>query len=238
MSCNVNPAVNPQAVLTYMKICCCSHWLWIHMLKLCVFSFSACQEEEDQKGNQNSWKPAWWNQHHPPGGHGQRPGGELEPQSLCCMCQPASSNNPVTLVTVCVWEREWACVCVRAVIMISTYLLISLVKPCVVLSLQSRTPALVFECINNTDFKVPKFGWHHTCRTTSTVTIHENALISIINNMHNSPVHVVYVWSLAYTQYKLLIHECVLTVWQELYQKLTDYDIRYYMYELLKVKTI
>lgn len=46
-------------------------------------------------------------------------------------------------------------------------------KPCVVLSLQSRTPALVFEYINNTDFK-------------------------------------------------------------ELYQKLTDYDIRYYMYELLK----
>lgn len=27
-------------------------------------------------------------------------------------------------------------------------------------------------------------------------------------------------------------------LWQELYQKLTDYDIRYYMYELLKVKRL
>lgn len=55
-----------------------------------------------------------------------------------CMraCEPC---NPVMLVT------QW-------------YLLFSSVKPCVVLSLQSRTPALVFEYINNTDFKVLKFG--------------------------------------------------------------------------------
>lgn len=34
----------------------------------------------------------------------------------------------------------------------------------VVLSLQSRTPALVFECINNTDFKVL-----HTCSSYSSI---------------------------------------------------------------------
>lgn len=83
--------------------------------------------------------------------------------------------------------------CVHAVIMIFTYLLFSSVKPCVVLSLQSRTPALVFECINNTDFKVLKFGRHHTCWTTSTVAIHAKSLISIINNTHNTQVNVVHV---------------------------------------------
>lgn len=50
------------------------------------------------------------------------------------------------------WWSSHAC---NSVTVISIYLLSSSVEPCLVLlSLQSRTPALVFECINNTDFKV------------------------------------------------------------------------------------
>ena len=167
-----------------------------------LFWPTARQEEEDQTGNQNSWKPAWRNQHHPSGGHSQRPGGESESRRHWAACQHASCGNPVLRVAVCVYVSVWCvcvsvcvcvCVCVHAVIMIATYLLFSSVKPCVVLSLQSRTPALVFECINNTDFKVLEFGRLHTCWTSSTVTIHAKALISIINNTLNPPVNVVHV---------------------------------------------
>lgn len=62
-----------------------------------------------------------------------------------------------------------ACVCVRCSRVSATYPLVSSIKPCVVLSLQSRTPALVFECINNTDFKVLQFGWCHTCTVTMSI---------------------------------------------------------------------
>ncbi|CAG6016196.1 unnamed protein product [Menidia menidia] len=65
----------------------------------------------------------------------------------------------------------------------------------------SRTPALVFEYINNTDFKVLCLA-----RIMRRAAVH--ASLSIINTTHNNP--------------------------EELYQKLTDYDIRFYMYELLK----
>lgn len=56
---------------------------------------------------------------------------------------------------------------------------------------QSRTPALIFEYVNNTDFKVNP-------RT--------------------------------FLRYLL----CIFVGFQQLYPTLSDYDIRYYMYELLK----
>ena len=37
-------------------------------------------------------------------------------------------------------------------------------------------------------------------------------------------------------QFSLEMFTCASVSWQELYQKLTDYDIRFYMYELLKVR--
>lgn len=100
-------------------------------------------------------------------------------------------------------------VCVCAVIRSATYLLLTRV----VLSLQSRTPALVFECINNTDFKVLQFVRRHT------------AGLAAVINVHSQP-------SCCADEPP----QRFLVVPQELYQKLTDYDIRFYMYELLKVK--
>lgn len=63
--------------------------------------------------------------------------------------------------------------------------------------------------------------------------------MSIINNTLNPPVNVVHVAHNLLTSCGQGVfffkHKRLHVLPQELYQKLTDYDIRYYMYELLKV---
>ena len=82
------------------------------------------------------------------------------------------------------------------------------------LFLQSRTPALVFEYVNNTDFKVSGIFY-----TFILLKYNLNVRVEIISAIFNV------------NEIKLLY----LSPLQQLYQKFTDYDIRFYLYELLKV---
>jgi len=79
------------------------------------------------------------------------------------------------------------------------------VQNIIVLFLQSRTPALVFEHVNNIDFKVRSLRIVRMC----------------IAEFFWCNEHVV--------------ERTYLVFLQQLYQTLTDYDIRYYMFEILKV---
>lgn len=67
---------------------------------------------------------------------------------------------------------------------------------------QSRTPALVFEHVNNTDFKA-RDVFFPSCKICA--------------------------W------FDFVINSFFLSL-QQLYQTLSDYDIRFYMYEILKVR--
>ena len=74
---------------------------------------------------------------------------------------------------------------------------------CPTFILQSRTPALLFEHVDNTDFKVINF-----------------------------PIPFSHPSRMQPSSFALIRVTCF--TFQSLYSKLTDYDIRYYLYELLR----
>lgn len=127
---------------------------------------------------------------------------------------------------------------------------------------QSRTPALVFEHVNNTDFKVGAkrflrllsswcgnlLSWHTRCLPVLECVC-DGGIWTVqcyVFGARKSAIFWFYPQSLAHS---LTVYgsNLVLSVtvgmfinlfWvflQQLYQTLTDYDIRFYMYEILKV---
>lgn len=127
---------------------------------------------------------------------------------------------------------------------------------------QSRTPALVFEHVNNTDFKVGAkrflrllsswcgnlLSWHTRCLPVLECVC-DGGIWTVqcyVFGARKSAIFWFYPQSLAHslTVYgsnlvlSLTVGMFINLFWvflQQLYQTLTDYDIRFYMYEILKV---
>ena len=131
--------------------------------------FVACQEEEDKAGDQNPWEPARGNQHYSIGWHGE---GSCGMSALYLWYMWIVFVMSVLLWPPYLIHLKFMLVrlqdfsqCYRQADFCPSH---QLSIP-VIFFLQSRTPALVFECINNTDFKVLMFGQDHSCETTKEI---------------------------------------------------------------------